>query len=107
MTIKELYSKDFETAVTELSYENDYITSIEVLKDFIVCNIQNDSLCLAAHVLDVLLNYYTDYYSYDYSMGTLETPKPLTEIEDLEEFCEDYKENKNEWFIFRRNETGN
>ena len=32
MTIKELYSKDFETAVTELSYENDYITSIEVLK---------------------------------------------------------------------------
>ena len=29
MTIKELYTKDFETAVTELSYENDYITSIE------------------------------------------------------------------------------
>ena len=96
MTIKELYSKDFETAVTELSYENDYITSIEVLKDFSIYNIQNDSLYLAAHILDAIRTYDADYYNYDYCMGTCETPEPLMDLEDLEEFCDDYEVKNNE-----------
>ena len=36
MTIKELYKTNFEDAVTTLCYESDYyITSIEIIKDFI------------------------------------------------------------------------
>lgn len=96
MTIKELYTKDFETAVTESSYENDYITSIEVLKDFIIYNVQNDSLYLAVHILDAIRIYDADYYNYDYCMGTCETPEPLMDLEDLEEFCDDYEVKNNE-----------
>lgn len=41
--------------------------------------------------MDIALNN-TDayYYDYDFSMGTFETPKPLTEIEDLVQYCDDY-----------------
>ena len=93
MTIKELYETDFENAVTTLCYESDYcITSIEIIKDFIKKILDDDNFVWAEHLIVALNNTDAYYYEYDFSTGTFETPKPLTELEDLEEYCDDYKE---------------
>ena len=40
-------------------------------------------------VLDAVDNEYADFYSYDMSMGTLETPIAITSIDDLYDYVED------------------
>ena len=85
MTIKELYKTNFEDAVTTLCYESDYyITSIEIIKDFIKKLLDEDNFIFAEHLIVALNNTDAYYYDYDFSLGTFETPKPLTELEDLE-----------------------
>ena len=89
MTILELYQKDFNTAVIELSEQYDDITDYETLKEFIKSKIDDDSLYLAAHLTNALNTCtYAEYYRYDYCMGTLETPTPLKDLSDLEDFCD-------------------
>ncbi len=89
MTILELYQKGFNTAVIELSEQRDDITTYETLKEFIKSKIDDDSLYLAAHLTNALNTCaYAEYYGYDYCMGTLETPTPLKDISDLEDFCD-------------------
>ena len=89
MTILELYQKGFNTAVIELSEQYDNITTYENLKEFIKSKIDDDSLYLAAHLTNALnACAYAEYYGYDYCMGTLETPTPLKDISDLEDFCD-------------------
>lgn len=89
MTILELYQKGFNTALTELSEQRDDITDYETLKEFIKTKIDDDSLYLAAHLTNALnACAYAEYYRYDYCMGTLETPTPITDISDLEDFCD-------------------
>lgn len=64
-----------------------YLTSEEVLIQFAKDKIDDDNLYLAMHVLSAIYNSeeaYDDCYLYDYSMGTLETPTPITCKEDLE-----------------------
>jgi hypothetical protein len=89
MTILELHKKGFDTAVEELAEERNEITSYETLKDFIKEKIDDDNLIFAAHLIEALNNCpYAEYYQYDYSMGTLETPYPLRNISDLEDLCD-------------------
>ena len=92
MTKTELYNTDFYTAVEKLSLEENTITCMEVLKDFIKIQIDEDGLYLAAHLLDAIRSYHSEYYDYDYTMGTLDTPFPLTELEDLEDYCDEETE---------------
>lgn len=87
MTKQELHSKDFNSAIEELCWESDGITSYEVLKDFAKEKIEEDNLLIAIHILKAIQYNYTEYYAYDYTMGTLDTPKPLRRLEDLELFC--------------------
>ena len=90
MTTNELYEAGFQDAITTLCYESDYyITSIEVIKDRIKDLIDKDNLVFAEHLLAAIVNSDAYYYEYDFSMGTLETPTPLTKIKDLEKFCDD------------------
>lgn len=89
MTIKELHSKNFNDAAEELSGQHDCITDYEALKDFAKHQINEDRLFLAVHILDAIHKAPADYYSYDYCMGTLETPTPLRSIADLEDYCEE------------------
>lgn len=89
MTVKELYTKTFDEAVEELSQENENITSAESLKDYIKTVIDGDYLFLAAHLLKAMHDSPADYYGYDYCMGTLETPTPLKELSDLEDYCKE------------------
>lgn len=96
MTKKQLYKLDFETAIEKLQEEREDITDFGMLKDFAIENIETDNLYLAIHILTALNNTFDTYYNYDYSMGTLDTPTPLKTLEDLEQFCDQKGENKNE-----------
>lgn len=70
------------------AYENlNDVTTEEVLLDFAKSKIDDDNLYMAIHILKAVhesSESYNGYYLYDYSMGTLETPTPITEKEDLE-----------------------
>ena len=93
MKVKELKKLGFQNAVEILEQENDTITTYETLTDFAKNCIDNDNLFLAIHILKAIWEDTTigetNYYSYDYTCGTCDKPKPITTIEDLEEFCED------------------
>lgn len=59
----------------EWLFENaDGIHSYEDMKDIAKEAIETENLNVAIHVLQAISNDPDDYYSYDYSMGTLETP---------------------------------
>ena len=88
MTYTELSELSFYEAIDKLSDEVDVITSVETLKDFAVNMIKEDYLFLAIHILEAIHTRPADYYDYDYNMGTLETPTPLTCISDLQDYCE-------------------
>ncbi len=94
MTKKELKKLGFENAIEILQEEVNDITDIDVLKEFIKENIDNDNFFLAMHLLDAIYNSNSPYpepyyYRYDYTLGTYDTPEELNTIEDLEQFCED------------------
>lgn len=81
--------KTFDDVIYNFEANNDYIVSRDIILDFAINQIQNDRLFLARHVLDAVDNEYADFYSYDMSMGTLETPMAITSIEDLYDYVED------------------
>ena len=88
MTEKQLKKLSFENAVEKLSNEKEQITTYETLKSFAIDNINNDNLFLAIHILQGINERQVDYYSYDYCMGTLETPTAIETKEDLKDYLE-------------------
>lgn len=65
---------------------NVHITSEDILKEYILHTIQKDNFGLALHLLKAIYENpipEAEMYLYDYSMGTLDTPTPITDIEDL------------------------
>ncbi len=82
----------------EWAYENvDDLTTEEVLIEFAKSKIDDDSFNVAIHILAAIWESeeaYNDYYLYDYNMGTLETPTPITCKEDLEDYI-DFDEEDN------------
>lgn len=71
---------DFEYGVSELTSEDSLIR-------FAKEKIDEDDLGLAIHILEAIYNSeeaYNGYYLYDYSLGTMSTPTPITCKEDLE-----------------------
>ena len=81
--------KTLDDVIYDFESNNDYIVSRDIILDFAINQIQNDRLFLARHVLDAVDNEYADFYSYDMSMGTLETPIAITSIDDLYDYVED------------------
>lgn len=76
----------------EWAYEEvDDLTTEDVLIDFAKSKIDDDSFNVAIHILTAIWESeeaYNDYYLYDYNMGTLETPTPITCKEDLEDYID-------------------
>lgn len=66
------------------------ITHEEILIDFAKTKIDDDDIGIAIHVLSAVYNnhYDTEYYLYEYDMGTLSTPTPITCKEDLEDYID-------------------
>lgn len=70
----------------EWAYENiDDITHEDILITFAKRKIDDENLYLAIHILEAIYNntHDTDLYLYDYSMGTLDVPTPVTDKEDF------------------------
>ena len=94
MTREQFESMSFEELM-EWAYENCHdINTEDGLIEFAKRKIDDDNLGLGLHILSAI--YESDcpddsYYRYDYTMGTLETPTPITckeDIEDLIDFIE-------------------
>lgn len=88
MKKRELKKLTFEEAIEKLQEENNCITTYDILKEFAIDNINSDNLLLAVHILLALEENEADYYNYDCSAGTFETPTPIESLEDLEDYCE-------------------
>lgn len=88
MTKAEYEAMDLDE-LTEWAWDNlDCITTEESLIGFAKCKIDSDDLFLAIHILNAIYDSeeaYHRYYRYDYNMGTLETPTPITCKEDIED----------------------
>lgn len=62
--------------------------SYDDMVDIVVHNLKGDQrwcsdINLAAHILDALRNRVAEYYRYDITSGTLETPVPIDSVEEL------------------------
>lgn len=91
MTKKEWEELTLDEAIDWAYY--DYgayeLTSEDSLIRFAKEKIDEDNIGLALHVLGAIYNSeeaYNGYYLYDYSLGTISTPTPITCKEDLEDY---------------------
>lgn len=91
MTRKEFEEMSLDELV-EWAWENiDDITSEDALLEFAKTKIDDSSIFMALHILEAIYKSgeaYQGYYLYDYSMGTLETPTPITCKEDFEDLID-------------------
>ena len=91
MTREQFDAMEFEELL-EWAWENlNDITTEETLLEFVKTKITDGNIMMACHVLNAVYESeeaYNDYYLYDYSMGTLETPTPITCKEDLEDLID-------------------
>lgn len=98
MTREQFDAMSLEELV-EWAYENlDDVTTEEVLLDFAKAKIDDDNIYLSIHVLKAIWESeeaYHGHYLYDYNMGTLETPTPITCKEDIEHLI-DFDEEEDE-----------
>ena len=88
MTRKEYEEMSLDELI-EWACENiNDITSEDVLLEFAKTKIDDSNIFMALHILEAIYKSgeaYQGYYLYDYSMGTLETPTPITYKEDFED----------------------
>ena len=90
MTRTEFEQKSFEEVMEQQYEERNEIKELYMLKDFAIDAIKKGSYFLAIHVLKALREGNDEtWWNYDYSMGTLDTPTPITEKEDVEHLIED------------------
>ena len=93
MTRKEFESKSFEEVMEQLNEECDDVTTIDILKDFIKRKVDSEDFYLVAHLCDAIWNdpdsSNSDWYLYDYSMGTLDTPICVSKKEHIEHLIYD------------------
>ena len=76
--------------VMDVLCEHDEIHNEESLKDYIKHLIDHDNFGLALHILNGIYDSEdAEWYQYDVSLGTLETPSALTCKEDIEHLLEE------------------
>lgn len=90
MTREQYEDMSFEELMN-WAYQNiDGITDEEMLKDYIIEKVNNDDFYMALHIINAINNnsYSTIWYRYEYSMGTLQTPSPIVDKEDIEDLID-------------------
>ena len=76
--------------IRQLNEELDEITTLDRLKEFAKLKIDEGNYLPANHIIEALqAGYDEDWWDYDYCMGTLDTPIPLTEKADVEHLIDD------------------
>lgn len=90
MTKTEFNKMTDEEAINWAFDNLDDLTYEDTLLDFAKTKIDDDNIYMALHVLNAVYNntHDTEVYMYDYSMGTLETPTPIVDKEDLEPYID-------------------
>lgn len=98
MTREKFNSMTFDDLMEWADENLDDITDRETLLRFAEDSIGEDRLYLALHILHAVYeaetsNLYvydcdTEWYRYDYNMGTLQTPSPVTCKEDIEDMID-------------------
>lgn len=78
-------NRGFDQAILKLQEERDDIVNYEELKDFAIHEIANDYISVAADILDCM-DTNDDWYRYDRTLGLANSPVPLFDIEDVEEY---------------------
>ena len=93
MTRKEFETKSFDEVMEQLNEYRDDITTIDRLKEFIKYKVDNEDFNVASHLCNAIWNDpnpdNSDWYIYDYSMGTLDKPVCVSKKEDVEYLIED------------------
>ena len=87
MTKKEFNEMRLEELIEWANENINDITTEDMLLEFAKRKIDDENIYLAIHVLRAVWESgesYNGYYLYDYSMGTLDTPTPVTCKEDFE-----------------------
>lgn len=87
MTRAEYESKSFDELITWAFEElPDEVTTEDLLKDFAISKLKDDNFTMALHIINAIYEnpYDTDLYLYDFNMGCLQKPTPITSKEDLE-----------------------
>lgn len=90
MTREQFDNMSFDELFDLASEEIDDLTTEDVLIDFAKTKLDDNNIMMALHVLNAIYDnpYDTEYYLYDYSMGVLETPTPVTCKEDFEDYID-------------------
>ena len=89
VTLKDYKEKSFEELIEQLKEERDDFHSYEDMKDFAKYQIDNDNLYFALYILNGINDNPAEWYLYDFTMGTMETPKAITCKEDLIDLIEE------------------
>ena len=76
--------KSLSEIASEMAAGEYDVCSRETLLSYAISEIENDRLFLARHILDAVdSGEYADFYFYDITMGTLDTPLAIEGIGDL------------------------
>ena len=89
MTKAEFNEMSLDEVLEYVNENVDDLTTEDVLLEFAKSKIDDENIYMAYHILKAIWESgeaYNDYYLYDYCMGTLETPTPVTCKEDLEDY---------------------
>ena len=89
MTREEFNNKSFNDVIEQLDEEWDDIHTYESMIDFAAHLLYENSLNLIIHMLEAMQNNPAEWYLYDFTMGTMETPKAIMCKEDLEDTIEE------------------
>ena len=90
MTREEFNEKSFDEVIEQLNEECDDIHTYESMTDFAGHLLLNkNDIYLAIHILEAMRDNPAEWYLYDFTMGTLETPKAIACKEDLEDTIEE------------------
>lgn len=82
--IEKIYEeKGLNKACQALEEDGYTITSYEAIKSRIIEEAENDNWYIVVHLAKALEEEESDYYNYDHSMGTLDNPTPITDLQDL------------------------
>lgn len=97
MTKAEFENMSFEDLIEYAKENLNDVTDEETLKQFAIEKLENDAFNMALHIINAIYNnpYNTEFYRYDYNMGTLETPTPITEHSDIEDLIDFDDEEEN------------
>ena len=87
---REQYDEMSFESVMDILNEHDDITTKDCLLDYVKYLIDQDNLRFAMHILEAVYDSEpAEWYQYDYSMGTFDTPTALTCKEDIEHLLEE------------------